>query len=160
MSWDSDTRSTPTVEALRDGAAAQPRGRRAPRTQAAPGKQRRRRLEGRAADPAGAAALPPDARLRVRHAKRGSVEEAMSLDAFLKQCEPYFAAGGGMIDQAYQPRLTDGMVRCYLVGDRVAGFGEQQVNALYPAAPGTDPRTAPPPGPRLYYPPTGRTSSR
>ena len=46
------------------------------------------------------------------------------------------------------------MVRCYLVGDRVAGFGEQLVNALYPAAPETDPSTATEPGPRLYYPPT------
>src|SRR3546814_15956482 len=59
-----------------------------------------------------------------------------------------------MIDQAYQARLTDGMVRCYLVGNRVAGFGEQHVNALYPAAPGADPRSALEPGQRLYFPPT------
>jgi hypothetical protein len=59
-----------------------------------------------------------------------------------------------MIDQAYQARLPDGMVRCYVVGDRVAGFGEQLVNALYPAAPGTSPNDAPQPGPRHYFPPT------
>src|SRR3546814_20823996 len=46
------------------------------------------------------------------------------------------------------------MVRCYLVGNRVAGFGEQHVNALYPAAPGADPRSALEPGQRLYFPPT------
>jgi hypothetical protein len=46
------------------------------------------------------------------------------------------------------------MVRCYLVRDRVAGFGEQLVNALYPAAPGAAAHEAPQPGPRLYYPPT------
>jgi hypothetical protein len=46
------------------------------------------------------------------------------------------------------------MVRCYLVGRSVTGFGEQLVNALYPAAPGADPSMAPEPGPRLYYPPT------
>ena len=37
---------------------------------------------------------------------------------------------------------------------RVAGFGEQLINALYPAAPGAAPTDAPQPGPRLYYPPT------
>ena len=74
--------------------------------------------------------------------------------AFMEQCEPYFAGGESMIDQIYQRRLPDGMVRCYLVGDRVAGFGEQLVNALYPAEPGASPHEAPQPGPRLYYPPT------
>jgi hypothetical protein len=92
--------------------------------------------------------------VRVRHAKRGSVETTMALEAFMAQCEPYFAAGDGMIDQIYQPRLADGMVRCYLVRDRVAGFGEQLVNALYPAEPGAPANSAPQPGPRLYYPPT------
>ena len=59
-----------------------------------------------------------------------------------------------MIDQIYQRRLPEGMVRCYLVRDRVAGFGEQLVNALYPAEPGAPANSAPLPGPRLYYPPT------
>ena len=59
-----------------------------------------------------------------------------------------------MIDQAYQARLPDGMVRCYMVRDRVAGFGEQLVNALYPALAGTPQNEVPQPGPRLYYPPT------
>lgn len=93
-------------------------------------------------------------RVRVRHAKRGSVESQMRLAHFFDLCAPYFAAGGGMIDQPYQPRLPDGMIRCYMVHDRIAGFGEQLVNALYPAAPGSDPATAPEPGQRLYYPPT------
>jgi len=92
--------------------------------------------------------------LRVRHAKRGAVEESTSLGAFISRCEPYFVGGGGMIDQAYQSRLPDGMVRCYVVGDRVAGFGEQLVNALYPAAPGRLSSDAPQPGPRHYFPPT------
>ena len=78
----------------------------------------------------------------------------MSLAAFLSRCEPYFAGAGGMVDQAYQSRLPEGMVRCYLVGDRVAGFGEQLVNALYPAARGASPSDAPQPGPRNYFPPT------
>src|SRR5262249_432035 len=86
-------------------------------------------------DPTGtrtASVISPHAGVRVRHAKRGSVETTMSLAAFVTQCEPYFSRGDGMIDQIYQRRLADGMVRCYLVRDRVAGFGEQLVNALYP----------------------------
>jgi len=58
-----------------------------------------------------------------------------------------------MIDQAYQDRLPEGMVRCYLVKDRIAGFGYQAVNALFPAPPDSPPYEAPQPGPRLYHPP-------
>ena len=90
--------------------------------------------------------------VRVRHAKRGSAETTMSLAAFIAQCEPYFSRGDGMIDQIYQRRLPEGMVRCYLVRDCVAGFGEQLVNALYPADQGARADSAPQPGPRLYYP--------
>jgi hypothetical protein len=96
----------------------------------------------------------PHTTVRVRHAKRGSVETTVSLAEFIAQCEPYFSLGEGMIDQIYQRRLTEGMVRCYLVRDRVAGFGEQLVNALYPAESGAAAESAPQPGPRLYYPPT------
>ena len=58
-----------------------------------------------------------------------------------------------MIDQAWQPRLTEGMVRCYLVQDRVAGFGLQAVNALHPPVAGTGSAQAPMPSQRLYHPP-------
>ncbi|HWE21650.1 MAG TPA: Cj0069 family protein [Hyphomicrobiaceae bacterium] len=101
-----------------------------------------------------ASAVSPQTGVRVRHAKRGSLETTMSLAAFIARCEPYFAPGDGMIDQIYQRRLPEGMVRCYLVRDRVAGFGEQKVNALYPAEPGAPANSAPQPDPRLYYPPT------
>ena len=96
---------------------------------------------------AGAASGP----VRVRHAQRGSTEEVMDLDTLVATLAPYFepANGGHMIDQAWQPRLVEGMVRAYLVGDHVAGFGHQLVNALHPGAPGEG---APQPGPRLYYP--------
>jgi len=93
-------------------------------------------------------------RVRVRHALRGSQESEERLDEFVMRCAEYFQGDGRIIDQLYQPRLTDGIVRCYQVRDRVAGFGEQLVNALYPAAPGAAPADALQPGPRLYYPPT------
>lgn len=88
----------------------------------------------------------PD-RYLLRHAQRGAAEESVDLATVLERLAPYFADGGHMIDQAWQPRLPEGMVRAYLVRDRVAGFGHQAVNALYPA----DGRgAAPEPGPRLY----------
>jgi len=92
--------------------------------------------------------------LRVRHAKRGCIEEAVSFDAFIERCRPYFEGGGCMVDQAWQPRLPEGMVRCYLVRDRVQGFGVQAIVALHPGPPGSAPEEAPPPTPRLYHPPT------
>ena len=58
-----------------------------------------------------------------------------------------------MVDQAWQARLTEGMVRCYLVEDRVAGFGLQAVNALHPPVEGSDSAEFPTPSQRLYHPP-------
>lgn len=89
-------------------------------------------------------ALPSD-RLRVQHAQRGSTPQDMDLPELLQVVAPCFEpeAGGHMIDQAWQPRLAEGMVRAYLVGNRVAGFGHQAINALHP--------DEPQPGPRLYH---------
>ena len=83
----------------------------------------------------------------LRHAQRGSAEELVEWAHVLLRLAPYFEHGGHMVDQAWQPRLVEGMTRAYLVGDRVAGFGHQAVNALYPAADGG---VAPTPGARLY----------
>jgi hypothetical protein len=93
----------------------------------------------------------PETIVRVRHAKRGSIEEEITLAEFFRRCEEYFASNGRMIDQEYQERLPDGMIRCYLVHDRVAGFGHQAINALFPAHPGARPTETPEPGPRLYH---------
>ena len=92
-------------------------------------------------------------RMWVRQAKKGSVEQTMPLGTFLERCQPYFTGAGRMIDQAYQERLPDGMVRCYMVHDQVVGFGHQAVNALYPAPTGSPAEEAPQPGPRLYHRP-------
>lgn len=156
MAWGCDTRLYPTFAAFRTDfpaclAEGQPRVLKQNRGSSGDGIWK--------VGPAGPVApgtgkLPGDARLRIRHAKRGSVEEVLSLDQFLQRCAPYFSGHGQMIDQPYQPRLPDGMIRCYMAQDSVVGFGEQLINALYPPRPGADPSTAPDPGPRLYYPPT------
>lgn len=96
-------------------------------------------------------AMAGSALLKVRHAQRGSAEEQIDLATLQQRLAGYFepANGGHMVDQAWQPRLVDGMVRAYLVEDRIAGFGHQAVNALYPGKSG---EPAPAPGPRLYHP--------
>jgi hypothetical protein len=89
-----------------------------------------------------------DTIVRVLHARRGSVEEDLRLGDFMSRCEQYFALDGRMIDQPFQPRLQDGMIRCYMVRDEVAGFGHQLIKALMPSPPGTEPAQ---PGPRIMY---------
>jgi len=89
--------------------------------------------------------------VRVRHAKRGSTDEVHRLDEFCELMAVHLVDGGLVVDQEFQTRIAEGMVRCYLVRDRVAGFGHQATNALIPATPGSD---APAPGPRLYHPPS------
>jgi hypothetical protein len=75
-----------------------------------------------------------EGRVKLRHAQRGSAEEVVGLDEALARMAPYFEEGGHMVDQAWQPRLPEGMLRAYLVQDRVAGFGVQDVVALHPTA--------------------------
>lgn len=95
---------------------------------------------------------PATATVRVLHALRGSVPEEMPLDAFISRCEPYFANDGCIVDQLFQPRLPEGMIRCYMGADKVVGFGHQLIKALIPPpAEGPDSPTAQP-GPRIMYP--------
>ena len=156
MGWGCDTRFYQTIEAMRTELPASlgsgaPRVLKQIRGQSGDGVWKVELAEGPAAR---AATCSPDTLLLVRHAKRGSPEAVMPLDTFMSQCQIYFAASGGMIDQAYQTRLAEGMVRCYLVRDRVAGFGEQLVNMLCPAEAGPSTSEPPLPGPRLYFPST------
>ena len=99
--------------------------------------------------------LATEPQLRVREAPRGSAEQLLTIDAFVDRCTEYFAqeGGGRMIDQPYQARLPEGMTRCYLVHDKVEGFGHQAVNALCPAQAGAPRDAYPPTTTRLYTPP-------
>ncbi|MGY3344582.1 MULTISPECIES: Cj0069 family protein [unclassified Bradyrhizobium] len=91
--------------------------------------------------------------VRVLQAERGSLPQDMPLDAFLARCEPYFGWGGCIIDQPFQARLPDGMIRCYMSGAGVAGFGHQLIKALIP--PPTEGPDSPEaqPGPRIMHGP-------
>jgi hypothetical protein len=87
---------------------------------------------------------------RVLHAARGRQEE-LPLDEFIDRCQTYFDVGGCMIDQPFAERIGEGMIRAYLVHNRVVGFGHQFVTALLPLPPGTG--ESPPPPPRYYFGP-------
>ncbi|MCK1544143.1 Cj0069 family protein [Bradyrhizobium sp. 147] len=99
-------------------------------------------------------ALPDtDAMVRVLHAQRGSLPEDTQLDALIARCEQYFGWGGCIIDQAFQPRLPEGMIRCYMSGARVAGFGHQLIKALIPPPQRSPDAAEAQPGPRIMHGP-------
>ncbi len=78
----------------------------------------------------------------VTHAEKGSKARTLSREGFIDEFKNYFEEGGILIDQPWNENIINGMVRCYLSGKKVAGFGYQEVNALYP---GKDP------GKRFYF---------
>jgi len=103
------------------------------------------------------AAPGDDAPVEVLHAQRGSEIEHMRLGDLMDRCEAYFDGAGRLIDQPFQARLPEGMIRCYMVQDRVVGFGRQLIKALMPPPSRDDPPEAGQPGPRIMsgadYPP-------
>jgi Domain of unknown function (DUF6815) len=100
------------------------------------------------AQPSGPARL-----VSVLEARRGSVPKVLPLTDFMTQCEAYFGWGGCIVDQQFQPRLPDGMIRCYMAADKVAGFGHQLIKALIaPPKEGPDSPAAQP-GPRIMHGP-------
>ena len=80
--------------------------------------------------------------------RRGSAAGATALDEFLARCEPYFAAGGLMVEQPFQARLAEGMIRVYLTHDQVVGFAHQYPRGL--CRPGAASR----PPAKVFEPPT------
>jgi hypothetical protein len=70
--------------------------------------------------------------IRVQDATKDASED-LSLNAFLDRCIDYFE-DGCVIDQPFQTRLSEGVVRCYMAGHRCAGFGHHKVKALVDAS--------------------------
>lgn len=67
----------------------------------------------------------------VIHAKDGAQQRVLSTNAFNNEFRSFFLNNGLLIDQEWNNNITNGMVRCYLSGAKVAGFGYQEINALY-----------------------------
>jgi hypothetical protein len=88
-------------------------------------------------------------RIAVTHATEGDKERSLAIDGFFEEFKFYFTNNGILIDQEWNENIINGMVRCYLSGNKVAGFGYQEVNALYP---GTKKDPTPKlPGRRYYF---------
>ena len=94
-----------------------------------------------------------NSKVKVLHALRGSAPEEITLQDFMRRCQPYFGWGGCVIDQPFQPRLPDGMIRCYMAADRVAGFGHQYIKALIEPPPQGPDSPEAQPGPRIMHGP-------
>jgi hypothetical protein len=89
--------------------------------------------------------------ISVLEAQRGSMPEQVALREFMAGCETYFAWGGCIIDQPFQPRLPEGMIRCYMGADKVVGFGHQLIKALIPPPPDGPDSPAAQPGRRIMH---------
>ncbi len=84
----------------------------------------------------------PDAVVRVQDARaRDGSSELVALGEFIRRCEDCLAWSGSLVDQVYQDRLADGMIRCYFSGTRVTGFGRQWPQGLLDGPQGPAPAT-------------------
>jgi hypothetical protein len=83
-----------------------------------------------------------------QHAADGAQPERVALADFVARCEPYFSGTGLLVEQPYQERLPEGMIRAYLTHDRVVGFTHQHPRGLLP------PNVDAPPSAKVFEPPT------
>ena len=83
----------------------------------------------------------------VEHANGGAGAERLRLSVFVARCEQYFVDGGLLVDQPFQERIGDGLIRVYLTHNEVVGFAHQFPRGLRPASAGE-----PPPGKRFELP--------
>lgn len=84
-----------------------------------------------------------DGSVLAQHAAGGAEPETMPLEEFLERCRDY----GAVVEQPYQQRLPEGMIRAYLTHDRVVGFTQQYPRGLVP------PGTELPPSSKVFVPP-------
>ncbi len=89
-----------------------------------------------------------DATVIAQHAAGGAEPVRVDLAAFCDSCDPYFSGTGLLVEQAYQARLPEGMIRVYLTHDQVVGFTHQYPRGLLP------PGVAVPPPAKVFDPPT------
>jgi hypothetical protein len=120
LGWGSDVRLYDAVAALREGLPS--------RLSGGPRVLKRARGNGGLGvwkvDLAEPAARPSLASVvRVEHAYDGATKE-LGLDAFVASFADYLGDGGRLVEQPFLTRAREGMVRCYISGKRVVGFGE------------------------------------
>jgi hypothetical protein len=84
------------------------------------------------------------------HAAGGSEKRELTLEALFNEFCASINNDGILVDQPWNKNLFNGMVRCYVSGKKVAGFGYQEINALYEINSGSKTQSVPP-GKRFYY---------
>lgn len=95
-------------------------------------------------------ALSPDT-FEVRSASRDELPRELNEDAMIAFFEAeVFARGSHLVEQCWVATMDRGMVRAYMCGTKVAGFGFQEIIALHPATPRDD-FTRRQPSRRYYY---------
>src|SRR5690242_6463866 len=90
--------------------------------------------------------------VRVLEARRGSLPRELAISEFAEGFAEYFEKDGCVIDQPFQPRLPEGMIRCYVGRDHVVGFGHQLIKALIPPPPEGPDAPSAQSGPRIMHP--------
>src|SRR5262249_6755278 len=71
----------------------------------------------------------------VQHAAGEGTLEELAMNEFVDRCASSFLGGGLMVEQPFQHRLAEGMIRVYLSHDRVVGFAHQYPRGLLPPGP-------------------------
>jgi glutathione synthase/RimK-type ligase-like ATP-grasp enzyme len=138
MSWGTDTHLYLSAGELHDGLASRLMGRE-PRVL-----KQQRGMGGHGVWKVELDADGADPTVRVQEARPDAPTELMPLSEFAARCEPYFEDGELMVEQPFQERIGEGMIRVYLTHDRVVGFAHQYPAGLRPASAGE-----PPPGKRF-----------
>jgi hypothetical protein len=86
-----------------------------------------------------------DSKVRVQNALlRDGTSEHVPLGEFVDRCAEYFGWSGVVVDQVFQERLAEGMLRCYFSHGQVIGFCHQWPRGLLDF----DPAAPPPESPR------------
>lgn len=91
-----------------------------------------------------------DNKIAITHAISGDKTKILTMTDFFEEFKPFFLNNGALIDQEWNSNIQNGMVRCYVSGNKVAGFGYQEINALYEISNGNG-ITFIPPGKRYYF---------
>ena len=73
----------------------------------------------------------PNEEVTVIPAINSNEAKVVSWADFFNEFESFIKEDGVLIEQEWNENLTNGMVRCYMSGKKVAGFGYQEINALY-----------------------------
>ena len=156
LGWGSDVHRYDTLEDLRRGLrAGLPEGPRVLKPRYANGGIGVWKVEH--ADARADAANPV---VRVQGAElRDTTVEDVLLEELLTRCATAFENDGCVIEQPFQPRVAEGMIRCYLVADQVVGFARQSAESLL-TEPGAAARVMGLPSPKTMFPADAPTFGR